>query len=457
MSGGSAHSQISPPPWMTGAGARAVCQALGAQVGGVRFVGGCVRDAILGLMPEDVDLATIHPPDEVMRRLRDARIKAVPTGVEHGTVTAIVPPEQFQITSLRRDVETDGRHAIVHFGTSWQEDAARRDFTINAIYADVDGNLFDPVGGIADLADGIVRFIGDAEQRVREDYLRILRFFRFHARFGSGAADPASLAACSRGVDGLAVLSAERVRDELIKLLALPNAAAALEGMQTAGILSAVFPEATLDAAIMARLAVWQARAAELGLGSADDPWPRLFLLVGQAGGAAADRLRLSNAQRHRLEQLRAVVANAASRSLLAPSDVQSLAYDCGIEAARDCILLAASKNESDGEAMSAALKALVGWRRPVFPLRGSDLLRMGLRPSPTVGGLLSELERWWRDGGFIADREACLAEMRSRIRLEEIDLATASSGNETEGGAGSGGPGDGSSAGEHSPKNQPT
>ncbi|WP_341895839.1 CCA tRNA nucleotidyltransferase, partial [Ferrovibrio terrae] len=289
---------IPPVDWMTAAPTRSLLAALGASGAPVRFVGGCVRDAILGLRPADIDLATPETPEVVIRRLEKAKLKAVPTGIEHGTVTAVVPPATFQVTTLRRDVATDGRHATVVFGTDWAEDAARRDFTINALYADADGRLYDYTDGRADLAAGLVRFIGDPAARVAEDYLRVLRFFRFHARFGRGAPDAASLAACAAASDRLDRLSGERIRDELLKILILPNAADALVLMQQSGVLAAVLPEAHFEAAALGRLIALQAAVAA---GSQAEPevWPRLALLLAgdaAAGMAMAERLRLSNA-----------------------------------------------------------------------------------------------------------------------------------------------------------------
>jgi len=412
---------IAPPGWMTSPAVRAVCAAIRAGGGDIRFVGGCVRDALLLQVPEDIDLATPEPPDRVIALLRKAGIRAVPTGLEHGTITAIVPPEQFQITTLREDVETDGRHAKVRFGRHWAEDAARRDFTINALYADGEGGVFDYVGGLADITAGMVRFIGDPGSRVREDYLRVLRFFRFHARFGGGDPDAASLQACAAAAGGLQQLSAERVRDELVKLLSLPNVVVPLGLMDANGVLQAIMPEAHFLPGPMAALVDLQRQGGDAGICQADDPWIRLALLVEERAGGTADRLHLSNAQRLRLERL----TKTSGFDWEVLSDEAALArrcYDIGPELLLDRALLAASKNESAKAGLIEKLRPLAGWRRPVFPLRGADLLRHGLRPSPSIGSLLNELEAWWRAGNFAADREQCLAEMRARIRLEEMD-----------------------------------
>jgi tRNA nucleotidyltransferase/poly(A) polymerase len=434
MSGADLPESLPPPlpGWMTAPEARRLIAALTAGGGSApRFVGGCVRDAILGLAPADIDLATSEPPEAVMRRLRAAGLKAIPTGIEHGTVTAVVPPAIFQITTLRRDVATDGRHAEVAFAAdgsppSWAADAARRDFTINALYADPDGRLHDFTDGRADLAAGIVRFIGDATARVAEDYLRVLRFFRFHARFGKGAPDAAALAACADAAGRLDRLSGERVRDELLKILALSNAGAALALMSDAGVLAALLPTARFDAARFARLVELQAQIAAAG-GIEPEIWPRLALLFvpaepGQAD-RIADRLKLSNAQRLRLD------------GLLTPSpfDWDSVADDAafagalyrhGAERCRDHVLLAALADPARDALARRRLAEAARWQRPVFPVRGADLLALGFAPSPTISGILKELEAWWAADGFRADRAACLQRLRIMDDAETAEMA---------------------------------
>lgn len=410
---------IPPTDWMAADPTRAVLAALGTGGVAVRFVGGCVRDAILGLKPDDIDLATPETPDVVIRRLAKAKLKAVPTGIAHGTITAVAPPATFQITTLRRDVATDGRHAEVLFGTDWAEDARRRDFTINALYADADGRLHDYTGGRADLAAGIVRFIGDPERRVAEDYLRVLRFFRFHARFAKGGPDAPSLAACAAAKDRLGRLSGERVRDELLKILALPNAGTALALMQESGVLQAVLPEAGFDAERFARLVALQEAVAQ---GSEVQPevWPRLAVLlsVGDPGIAdrIADRLRLSNAQRLRLNGLLAPTAFGVAVLEDDAAFAEAL-YRHGAERCRDQLLLMASAAPEWQELAVRRAVATATWQRPVFPLRGADILALGFSPGPTVSALLNELESWWAAGGFRADREACLKRLRARVQ----------------------------------------
>ncbi|MFC3677895.1 CCA tRNA nucleotidyltransferase [Ferrovibrio xuzhouensis] len=422
------------PDWMATAETRRLFAALVAGGGTApRFVGGCVRDAILGLAPADIDLATPETPEVVVRRLRAAGLKAVPTGIAHGTVTAVVPPALFQITTLRRDVATDGRHAEVAFaadGTpeSWAADARRRDFTINALYADADGRLHDFTDGRADLAAGIVRFIGDPAARVTEDYLRVLRFFRFHARFGRGAPDAASLMACAAAAAAgqLARLSGERVRDELLKILALPNAAEALALMSQAGVLAALLPDARFDAMAVARLVALQQQVAAAG-GIEPEVWPRLALLFSPAeagrADAVADRLKLSNAQRLRLDGLltplpldwAAVADDEAFRQAL---------YRHGAERCRDHVLLAAVDDPARYALAQRRLAEATAWRRPVFPVRGADLLALGFPPSPTISGVLKELEAWWAADGFRADRETCLQRLQMQDAAEADDGA---------------------------------
>lgn len=413
---------IAPPDWMTAAPTRSLLAALGAGGAPVRFVGGCVRDAILGLTPADLDIATPETPDQVIRRLEKAKLKAVLTGLDHGTVTAVVPPATFQITTLRRDVATDGRHATVAFGTDWAEDAARRDFTINALYADADGRLYDFTNGRADLAAGLVRFIGDPVQRVAEDYLRVLRFFRFHARFGKGAPDAAALAACADSVDRLDRLSGERIRDELLKILILPNAAEALALMQQSGVLAAILPQARLDVPALSRLARLQA-AVSAASDVEPDLWPRLALLLdgNTAADAVADRLKLSNAQRLRLNGLLALPVFEAG--MLRDDSAFTMAlYRLGAERCRDGLLLAAAREAIDeGEAVARAA-ATANWQRPVFPLRGADVLAAGFSPGPTVSALLRELESWWVGAGFAPDREACLRRLRERVQVSDSE-----------------------------------
>ena len=402
--------KIAPQPWMIAPPTRAVIGALADAGIAARFVGGCVRDALLGRPIADIDIATPARPEAVIAALEKARIKAVPTGIEHGTVTAIVdapePPRHFEITSLRRDVETYGRRARVAFDADWAEDAARRDFTINAIYLDPDGTLHDPVGGLADLEVHRVRFVGEPAQRIAEDVLRVLRYYRFEARFGTGSGDAAARAACRAAVPLLPNLSAERVAQELIRLLAVPDPLPALRMMAEDGVLAAILPEATrLDR--LQRL---------IALEPLPDPLRRLAALieVDAAGAVAlAERLRLSNEQRDRL-------AGLAPPWPLDPAGdarAQRLAlYRLGAERYRDLALLLAADEAVDGARLDELLALTTSWKPPRFPLKGRDVTALGIPPGKRVGELLAAVCQWWEEGDFAADRAACLQRLKEII-----------------------------------------
>ncbi|MEZ5668844.1 MAG: CCA tRNA nucleotidyltransferase [Alphaproteobacteria bacterium] len=391
--------------------------------GSLRCVGGCIRDSLAGLPVKDIDLATPLSPDAVMARLRAARIAAVPTGIRHGTVTAVIRHRPYEITTLRHDVETDGRHATVAFIDDWEADAARRDLTINAIYCDADGTLFDPFGGADDLAAGRVRFVGDAHARITEDYLRLMRFFRFHARYGRGAPDAEALAAARALAPGLARLSAERVHDELMKLLAGPRADAVLALMAANGILPHVDP-AVRDVDRLARLVAAETLAAGQLPGVRPDAVRRLAALLGDGAGAGADgigqRLRLSN------KEIKRVGRALALRPAMSPTHERRtrrlLIYELGAETYRDRCLLrwASAPAEGTAEAWIVQLAEAESWQQPQFPLGGADVLDLGVATGPRVGRLLDAVRDWWRDGGFVADRESCLAELRARAALPD-------------------------------------
>lgn len=357
-----------------------------------RVVGGAVRDALAGRDVADFDLATPLPPDAVMAALTNAGVKVVPTGLAHGTVTAVVDGRPFEITTLRRDVETDGRRAVVAFTADWQLDASRRDFTINAMSMTRDGTVFDDFGGQADLKAGRVRFVGDPATRIAEDYLRILRFFRFLARYGRIAPDKATLQALRDGIPGLSRLSVERVWHELRRILAAPDPTEAVALMRTLGIWQAVVPEATGDA----RLAALPA-----------DPLLRLAaLLTGDPLGLAT-RLKLSNEDRDRLVRLAATPhvggTDADLRRLLAdhlPQDLIDRTWLDGDEAVR---------------------RRLSAMKRPVFPLEGRDVVALGVPAGPSVGALLRDVRQWWTDGGCVATRMACMTELARKADLPKM------------------------------------
>lgn len=357
--------------------------ALGADAGLTRYVGGAVRDELLGLRVNDVDLATRIPPDEVIRRLEKAKIKAVPTGIDHGTVTAISDGHVFEVTTLRRDVSTDGRRATVAFTDDWKEDAARRDFTINALSADpLTGELFDYFGGLSDLENRHIRFIGDPLQRIAEDHLRILRFFRFHARFDAGEPDGPALEACSARANDLMALSRERVADELLKLLAIADPSRTVTIMLDRQILKPVLPEIARDRISDLRNVI----AAEQDAGIPADPLRRLAALLPRDPAVAeniAGRLRLSNKARKRL-------ACAADAQVSAPPE--TLAYRLGNECAVDRLLLAGRPADA---------RAIVGWHRPRLPTSGGTLIKRGLPEGPVVARTLRQIEDRWIEAGF--------------------------------------------------------
>jgi len=368
--------------WRERPGIAKLLDALGADEGLTRYVGGTVRDAILGQPHNDIDVATRLRPDEVTRRLEAVGIKAVPTGIEHGTVTAVSSGQVVEVTSLRRDVSTDGRRATVEFTDDWQEDAARRDFTINALSADpLTGRIFDYFGGAADLAARRVRFIGDPLQRIAEDHLRILRYFRFHARFGEGGPDIAALDACTARANDLMALSRERIADELLKLLALPDPAPTLALMIDRAILRPVLPE--IDCASVERLRCLI--AAERDAGIAADALRRLAALL-PADAVIADRigsrLKLSNKARKR-------VAAAAGFD---PGSPQALAYRLGTESGIDRLLLA-------GRAADAS--AIADWTPPRLPIGGGALIARGIDEGPNVARTLRTIEDRWIAEGF--------------------------------------------------------
>ena len=372
--------------WQQREGMKPLLAALGAKEGETRYVGGCVRDTLLGLAVSDVDLATRLTPQQVIERLARARIKTVPTGLAHGTVTAVVGGKPVEVTTLRRDVATDGRRATIAYTDDWREDAARRDFTINALLADpVTREVLDYFGGEADLAARRVRFIGDPLTRIAEDHLRILRFFRFFARFGAGEPDSAALEACAGRANDLMALSRERIADELTKLLALPEPVAAVRLMIEHRILRPVLPEIGMDGA--ERLARLVRREAQVGV--AEHPLRRLAALLPadpDTAAAVASRLRLSNRASKRL-------VAAANRGPADPGAPEVLAYAIGVEEAIDRILL------GDGEPSATA--ALAGWQRPRLRVGGGDIIAMGLTPGPVVARTLQAIEREWAEAGF--------------------------------------------------------
>ncbi|BBD97746.1 CCA tRNA nucleotidyltransferase [Sphingobium amiense] len=383
-------------PWRHRAGLDGLLAALDAAGGRARFVGGAVRDTLLGLPVNDLDIATTLDPHAVVDRLKDAGIKAVPTGIEHGTVTAILPDGPVEITTLRRDVSTDGRRATIAYTDDWREDAARRDFTINALYADPSsGAISDFFGGVDDLKARRLRFIGDAAARIAEDHLRILRYFRFLARYGGDELDAAAYEACRAAANSLMALSRERIADELLKLLSGAAPVHALKLMVEGGILTPVLPEVTADG--VTRLDRLIAREKEAG---AEGSAIRRLAALLPADPAVADqvgaRLKLSNKARKRL-------ATASEHDTAEPARV--LAYRIGVEGATDRILL-------DPARVAADVGELRGWTPPQLPIGGGALIARGLTPGPDVARALQEVERAWVAEGFPdADRVDAIAD----------------------------------------------
>jgi poly(A) polymerase len=379
-----------------------------AALGDARFVGGAVRDALLGVGVVDIDIAVPMPPSEALARLSAKGIKVVETGLEHGTVTAIAGTHAFEITSLRRDVETDGRHAKVAFTDDWAEDAARRDFTINALYASLSGEILDYATGVEDLIAGKVRFMGDARRRIAEDYLRVLRLFRFHAWYGKGEIDAEGLRAAAEAKDKLKSLSAERVAKELLRLLEAANPAPVLRVMAATGIL----PELLPGALQLPRLE----RLTEL---DAEHFFPRDGVLrlaallpdSGEAAHTAADALKLSNADRTRLEQ---ALSGDKIAAQLSAQDARRLLYRIGVARFKDKVLLQwASALGARPGAWRMLLEMADNWQRPRFALTGRDVMQAGVPEGPDVGRLLAQVEDWWTGGDFAADEGA----LRDRLR----------------------------------------
>lgn len=386
MTANPSDTRLPDASWRHRPGMDGLLDALDAGSGTARFVGGAVRDTLLGLAVQDVDIATTLAPRDVLDRLQAAGIKAIPTGIDHGTITAVIAGAPVEITTLRRDVSTDGRRATIAYTDDWREDAARRDFTINALYADPwSAAISDYFGGLADIAARRVRFIGSARERIAEDHLRILRYFRFLARYGAGCPDKEAYSACIDSANSLMALSRERIADELMKLLAVADPVPVLRFMTDGGILRAVLPE--IDAAGVDRLERLIARERESGV--APSALRRLCALL-PADAAVADgiaaRFKLSNKARKRIA--------LALGAPVAASSAQALAYRIGAEAAIDRCLLA-------GEAALDSATMLVDWHRPALPIGGGALIARGLAPGPDVAKALHAIEDQWIEEGF--------------------------------------------------------
>ena len=386
-------------PWLEAPATRRVMDALEAAGGPgcARFVGGCVRNALIGQPVEDVDIATTLLPAETEKAIRAAGLKAVPTGVAHGTVTAVADRRPFEITTLRCDVSTDGRNATVAFTDDWAEDAARRDFRLNALYADRDGRVVDPTGeGVADAQAGRIVFVGDPATRIREDYLRILRFFRFFAWYGRGEPDAAALDACEALAPGMVRLSAERVSKELMRLLAAPDPRRAMAAMAATGVLAGILPEAE-DGPVF-----------EAMIGLSDDPVARLMALVPAQASTAVEisrRLRLPNATRDRLTA--AALALPEVGLAMPDAALRAAVYRHGGQAAGDALLIHEARAPAGGAKARRLRDLAASWIPPRLPVGGRDVARLGVPPGPETGRLLKAFEAAWVAEDFPATGHA--------------------------------------------------
>jgi len=405
---------IGVQPWMKQSSTVAVMAALEAKGGNAsaRFVGGCVRNAVMGMKIADVDIATTLTPPQIIEALEAAGLKCVPTGIDHGVVTAVAEGKGYEVTTLRRDVSTDGRRAVVAFTTDWSEDAARRDFRLNALYADIDGCVFDPTGhGLEDARARRIVFVGDAQTRIREDYLRILRFFRFFACYGQGEPDPAGLAACAALKDGMSVLSAERISWELLKLLGAEDPRQALRLMAATGVLSVVLPEAQSLARFEALVEIETEQLFET------DAELRLAALLPDNAHAAhqtAERLRLSVATRERL--VAALGNDQRVVSWLSPKEARQLVYRLGPKAFNDRVKLgwAGAQKGSSAPQWRGLLALGQSWTPPALPLSGEEVMAAGVPKGPLVGEVMREVEAWWIDSDFIDDKLSIVERLKA-------------------------------------------
>ncbi len=423
--------QLSPQDWLQHSDTRTVMQALQARGATARFAGGCVRDAILGLPVHDVDIAIDCAPEETMALLQAAGIRAIPTGLAHGTVTAVLPDHTFEITTLRKDIETDGRHAVVDFTDDWDADAARRDLTINALYADLDGTVYDPCHGLADLGAGRVRFVGNAEHRIGEDVLRLLRFFRFYGRFGKPPANPDALSACRKLAHRIPELSGERIRSEMLRILAGHDPGEVLVLMRGEGVTPWLFSHDINPGRL--RVLAWLESRGIVAENVHADPLRRLAALILQdspeATAAAltdvSQRWRLSNSETERLKKALVLPPSVMPLSVTSTlPEARKALYCLGEQAYRDHVLLAWATYRYAYGAMGPkpGAQGTMCWDcllrvpqtapPPEFPLSGRDVVAMGLSPGPQVGTLLRQVETEWIADDFQKDRQHLLARL---------------------------------------------
>ena len=416
-------SSLASAEWLRDARLQRLMDAIAGTDEDIRVVGGAVRNWLLGREVADVDLATTALPKTVIARARRQGLRAIPTGIDHGTITVIADGKPFEITTLRRDVATDGRHATVAFGRDWSADAHRRDFTVNALYATKDGDIIDLVGGIADIAHRRIRFIGNPDTRIREDYLRILRLFRFHAAFGKGPVDPEGVAACIRLREGVTTLSSERIGRELLKLVASKLAPDVLEIMQDAGILQlslGLDPDLRpLDIEWFRRL---HALLSEIGNGqtqaaiSAPSELLLGVLAPGEVDGVRflAERLRLSNAQRDRIARARSLAREFDPT--MSAQQIRAQVYKFGRDGFADALMLAASiaPQVIQIETLRTALATAAEFTRPAQPVTGQDLIERGVQPGPALGSTLGKMTQRWIDSDFTLTKADLLPGLQS-------------------------------------------
>jgi poly(A) polymerase len=424
--------QLPPQPWMDAAETRAVIAALTAEGAEVRFVGGCVRDSVLRRPIKDIDIATHEPPERVMDLLVKAGIRVIPTGIAHGTVTAVIGKAHFEITTLREDVQTFGRHARVAFTDDWTADAARRDFTMNALCADPQGRIYDPFNGLADMGAGVVRFVGDPMKRIEEDVLRLLRYFRFFAHYGRSPMNAPALAACRKMAPELVKLSGERVAGELIRLLQAPDPASVLLVMHSEGILAHILPEACEFGRL--RVMSWLETRAMVRPHVGVDGIRRLaaMLRVDAAGAQAiGERLKGSG------EQTARIIAMAAPKVAVGRDMDERAARRAlrrlGAETFRDLVLFAwAGERAAEAHSRSEESAAWMGlldladvWQPVELPVRGADAIDLGVPRGPAIGRALAEVEHWWEENDFRPDRDHCLERLRAVVASHSVGTAT--------------------------------
>lgn len=402
-------ASIANVEWLKRGATQRVFECLNQDGHAARAVGGCVRNSLFALLSDDsdncptvtdIDIATTAKPETVIRFAEAAGLKTVPTGLQHGTITIVAAGEAFEVTTLRRDLATDGRHAEVAFTDDWALDAARRDLTINALYADPDGQIFDPLGGYSDLLKRRVRFVGHPETRIREDYLRILRFFRFYAQYGQGDIDGDGLQACIAERDGLSRLSAERIHQEVLKLLVAPGVSRTVELMRTHGLLTQILPVAPNVSRLNRLIAISKRQDATLNLAA-------LAVHTREDSDRISRHLKLSNAQTDLLRR----AAGILDRREFACPDIMSarrLLYELGRDKYEKACLFRQALSEEDS-GWDEILDLVKNWDVPAFPITGRDLIAMGYEPGPSLGALLTSLEEVWVRSDFDFDRSRLL------------------------------------------------